>query len=155
MKTNEEILARYLSPESVDIFGAQRIALLCMLPFEMAKPYLHPDYVKASEDDSLPEDEAWRESVDIKEQILVFMPLAYESLKQGNEMETLEGLLYLKSWIWAVDEEFHDEIAPMFEEDFLDQGKGIIDKIANHLGYIPVIQDVDFEEVPEEESKDE
>jgi len=151
MKTNEQILERYLSPDSVDIFNAQRISLLCMLPYLMAKPYLEASYVTAYEDGSLPEEERWIEGVDINKQILDFLPDAYKALEVTNEMECLEGLLYLKSWIWAVDEEFHGVIEPLFEEDLLDKGKSILDAISTHFGYSPTIQDIDFEEIPKEE----
>jgi len=154
MKTNDEILARYLSDDSVDFFSAQRLALLCMLPFDMAKTYLEASYVTASEDGTLPEEEKWVENFDIKKQITDLLPSLHTALNKGDNMYVLEGILYLKAWIWAIDEEFHTEIEPYFEPGAIeDYGKELLNKISNHFGYKPTIEDIAFEEV--EENKEE
>jgi len=154
MKTQEEILARYQADESADFFGAQRLALLCLLPYEAAKPYLHPDYVKGVEDDTLPEEEKWKEGFDPKEDILEFIPQLYLGIQAGDQLWAMQSLLYVKSWIWATEPELYDKIAPEYEGDFLDCGKGIVDKLATHFNYKPDIEEVPFEEVPVEEPKD-
>ena len=154
MKTNEEILARYSSDESDDFFGAQKSALLCMLPLEIAAPYLNPAYVEASKDGSLPEDERWVENFDVKEQVLEVIPDLYEAIKLGDMMHAVEGLLYLKAWIWATDTEFHDVIHPMYEGPVDDSGsKDLTDLIAKHYNYQPTIEDVDFEEIEEDKKE--
>lgn len=152
-RTNEEILERYLSDESEDMLGAQRLALLCLLPFEMAKPYLTPSYVKAHEDGTLPEDELWGGSnFDAKENILAFLPDIYKMFNDRTtpEASLVEGLLHLKALVWVVDGDFHEELESLFVGDPQDEGKIILDKIASHFGYTPIIEDVAFEEVPEE-----
>jgi len=155
MKTSEQILERYLSQDSVDFFSAQRRALLGMLPFEMAKPYLDPSFVKATEDGTLPEEEKWIEGHDINKQILAVIPSVYKALYAGDEVSVSEGLLYLNAWIWAIDEEFHSVIAPLYDTDVTDEGKALLDGIAEHFGYVPFIEDVDYEEVPGEPVQEE
>jgi hypothetical protein len=151
MKTSEEILERYLSEESADFYGSQRLALLCLLPFEMAKPYLTPAYVKEHEEGTLPEDEQWEgEKFDAKANILAFLPDIYKWINSPTtSIATLqEALLHLKALVWVVDEPFHDTLEPLYIGDPQDEGKIILDKISEHFGYVPTIQDTDFEEVP-------
>lgn len=153
MKTSKEILERYLSEESADVFNAQRLALLCLLPFEMAKPYLSDDYIQAQETGMLPEDETWEgENFNPKSNILLFIPSIYELFenKSTSPAAIMESLLYLKSLIWVVDEPFHDELASLYLGDPQDEGKLLLDKVAKHFGWTPTVEDCEFEEIPSE-----
>jgi len=154
MKTSEEILERFLSAESADFFTAQRSVLMGALPYEMAKPHLDQSYVQQIEDGTLPDEEKWEENFVAKEQILELIPILYKALQTGNGAIVAEGLLYMKACVWMDDDKLYSEIEPMYQEDNLDLGKSIIDKIATHYGHKPSIEDVAFEEIPAEESKD-
>jgi hypothetical protein len=153
MKTSKEILERYLSEESADLFNAQRLGLLCLLPFDMAKPYLSDDYIHAQESGMLPEDETWEgENFKPTSAILLYIPGIYEMFenKSTSPATIMESLLYLKALVWVVDEPFHDELAPLYLGDPQDEGKIILDKVAKHFGWTPTIEDCDFEEIPSE-----
>ena len=154
MKNNQEILERYLSAESADIFNAQRLALLCLLPFDMAKPYLAKDYIEDYESGNLPDDEGWEgENFDPKANILLIIPELYRAF--GNKSTAIanlaESLLHLRSLLWVVDEPFLNEIDHLFVGDPQDEGKLILDKVAFHFGWTPPIDDVEFEEISDSE----
>jgi hypothetical protein len=153
LRTNEEILERYASEDSFDIFNAQRTALLCMLPYEVAKPRLDPVYVEKHEKGELLEDEVWKDGWDIKDQILDYLPHMYKSLKARNTFELSVGVCYLKTWVWAEDPTFYDVIHHMFEVDNID-GKIITDAIAKHYGYEDSITDIPFEEINTDEDNE-
>lgn len=150
MKTNEQILERYNSPETTDVFNIQKDILLSLLPFEAAKPYLDEKYVQGY--DELPEDEKWDENFNASEQIMILLPLVHKLITRNNTMEITRALLALKSLIWAADEPFHDEIASFYDQFDLNNVDTFVDKISNYFNYVPIIQDIPFEEIPNEEN---
>jgi hypothetical protein len=147
MKTNEEILERYNSPEVIDVFNIQKDLLLTLLPFELAKPYLDANYV-ASYDD-LPEDEKWDDNFNAGEQLMLFLPLMHKLVSKDNFVEIRKGLLAMRTFIWVADEAFFNEIDPFFQSYNLDDLDDVLKKVSNHFGYTPIIEDIPFEEIPE------
>ncbi len=153
MRTKEEIFARYQSDETEDMFGAQKTALLCMLPYEMAKPHLDPIYVEKHEKDELPEDERWKEDWDIKDQIIDFLPEIYRDLKKNDTYNVAIGFCYLRSWLWVDNPSFFDIIEPMFKEGGPADAKPIVDSIARFYGYEEPITEVPFEEIADNDTE--
>lgn len=153
MRTQEEILERYTSEDSEDMFNAQRTALLCMLPYEVAKPHLDPIYVAKHDGGELPEDEVWKEEWDVKEQILDFLPHLYSSLATGNSFELSVGLCYLRTWTWAEDDAFYNEVSEAFGEVVtFGAFREVLNRIAEHYGYEPPIVDTPFMEIVKDEN---
>ncbi len=148
MKTNEQILERYLSQESVDFFGTQRQILLCLLPYKMAKPYLDENYVMQHDNDTLPEDERWLEDADVKQQILDFLPGMYAFVYKGDTVSVTQGMAALKAWLWVYDEPFLDELLSEINDHCDD--RDILQMISTHIGYTPIIEDIAFEELPKD-----
>jgi len=149
MKTNQEILDRYLSNEVDDLFEAQKTALICMLPYDMAKPYLDDVYRQQHEDGTLPEGERWTDEWDLKGQILDFLPQIYKTLATGDDFNTSIGLLYIKTWIWAEDESFFDIVEPLYDKLAKRSDiKELLDIISKHYGYEESVTDIPFEELP-------
>lgn len=150
MKTNEQILERHNSDESIDIFNIQRDILLSLLPFEMAKPYLDGKYVQGYDD--LPEDEKWNENFRADEQILIFLPVVHKLISSNNTLEITKALLGLKALIWVADEEFHNNyLAPFYEQFDLNNVDDFVDTISKHFNYVPIIENIAFEEIPNED----
>lgn len=148
MKTNEEILARHNSDESIDVFNIQRDILLSLLPFEMAKDYLDKSYVQGYEE--LPEEEKWEDNFRADEQIMFMLPLAHKIITTSNIMEITRCLLALKALIWVADEAFHDKIATFYDQFDLNNVDVLVEDISKHFKYEPTIQNIDFEEIPNE-----
>ncbi len=146
MKTNEEILERYKSPDTIDVFNIQKDLLLTLLPFEMAKPYLDANYVAGYDD--LPEDEKWDDNFDAGEQLMLFLPLMHKLVSKDNFVEIRKGLLAMRTFIWVADEAFYNEIESFFYSFNLDDLDDVLKKISNHFGYTPIIEDIPFEEIP-------
>lgn len=149
MKTNEEILERYLSPETIDTFNIQRDILVSLMPFEMAKPYLDPDYVQHYQD--LPDDEKWDENFRADEQILIFLPVVYKVIRTDNIPEITKALLALKTLIWVADNTYYEEIASFFSESDLSNVDDFVYRVSKHFNYVPIIEDIAFEEIPKDE----
>jgi hypothetical protein len=147
MKTPEQILERYLSPASRDFFNAQRTVLMTLLPFKMAKPFLDPGYVEEAEKGSLPEDELWIEDIDPKEQLMKFFPEMHKIVGTEDTVSIIKGFLCIKTWIWVIDDQFFDHMELSFDESLLDNKDYILKKIADHYGYKPTIEDIEFEEI--------
>lgn len=147
MKTNEEILERYKSLETIDVFNTQKDLLLSLLPFEMAKPYLDANYVATYDD--LPEDEKWEENFNAGEQLMLFLPLMHKLISHDNFVEIRKGLLALKTFIWVADEEFYNTIEHYFNALTLDEVDEMLTKVNSHFGYTPIIEDIPFEEIPD------
>jgi predicted HAD superfamily phosphohydrolase len=133
MKTNEEILERYNSPETIDLFNIQKDLLLTLLPFELAKPYLDANYV-ASYDD-LPEDEKWEDNFNAGEQLMLFLPLLHKLVSNSNFVEIRKGLLAVRTFIWVIDEEFFNEVDPFFSSHDLNDLDDFLKKVSKHFGY--------------------
>jgi len=152
VRTNEEILERHASEDSFDIFNAQRTALLCMLPYEIAKPHLDPVYVQKHEDGTLQDDEKWKEGWDVKDQIIDYLPHMYKAMRAHNDFEISVGVCYLRIWVWTEDSSFYDVIDHMFESEMLDAGL-LTNAIAKHYGYEDSITDIPFEEINTDEDE--
>lgn len=158
MKTHDEILERYLSEESADAFSAQKLALLCLLPYEMAKPHLTPEYVNAADAGTLSEEEQWQEGLDPKESILSTLPEFYKAISNldtVNMFLLMEAFLHIKALVWVLDESVHDEISELYVGDPAETSKQILDRVSTLVGYIPYIEDADFEEVTTETAEEE
>ena len=147
MKTPEQILERYLSPVSRDFFTAQRAVLLTLLPFKMAKPFLDSGYVEQHENGTLPEDELWLDNVDAKEQMMNFFPEMYKIVGTEDTVSILKGFLCIKTWMWILDDEFYDSMELAFDDGLMNNKDFVLKKIANHFGYKPSIEDIEFEEI--------
>jgi hypothetical protein len=151
MKTNEQILERYLSQESVDFFGTQRQLLLCLLPYKLAKPYLDENYVMQHDNDTLPEDERWLEGGDLKKQLMDFMPGLDKAIHKGASGDIVQGFLALRVWLWVMEDEIYPEIEKDLNGELLaDQKEDLFKRIANHIGYKPIVEDIAFEELPKD-----
>jgi hypothetical protein len=151
MKTNEQILERHNSEDSLDFFNTQRQLLLCVLPYKMAKPYLDENYVMEHDNDTLPEDERWKEDTDLKEQLMTFMPGLDKAIHRGSTVDIVQGFLALRTWLWVLEDELYPEIEQqLLSGDSPNEAEDLFKKIANHLGYKPVIEDVEFEEIPKD-----
>ena len=148
MKTNEEILERFLSPLSADFFNAQRTVLINLLPFDMAKPYLDENYVSEHEAGTLPEDERWEESNDPKTLLMEHLAEMHKLIRSGDEMRLSSGLQWLKGLLWVVDADFYDRIHVLFGKDEVSMVDSSLKEISDHFGYKPIIEDVEFEEIP-------
>lgn len=146
MKTNEEILERYKSPETIDVFNIQKDLLLTLLPFELAKPYLDANYVATYDD--LPEDEKWEDNFNAEEQLMLFLPLMHKLVSNSNFIEIRKGLLAVRTFIWVIDDKFFNEIDHFFISHDLNDLDDFLKKVSNHFGYTPIIEDVEFEEIP-------
>jgi hypothetical protein len=149
MKTHEEILERYKSNDSIDFFNMQRNILLSLRPFELAKPYLDANYVQGYND--LPEGEKWYENFRADEQILIFLPVVHKLISKDNPIETTKALLALKSLVWVADETFYNEIASFYEEMDLSNVDAFVNKVSKHFNYVPIIEDIEFEEIPKDD----
>lgn len=150
MRTNEQILERHQSEESEDFFNIQRSILLCLLPFELAKPYLQEEYVKGHEDGSLPEDERWNEDIDVKAQMMTFMPDLQNFIYKGDTSGIVQGFLALRVWLWVIDEDFYDEVKDELINTVEESPEDLFRKISRHIGFSPAIEDIAFEEIPNE-----
>jgi hypothetical protein len=148
MKTKDEVLERFLSPDSQDFFNCQRSILINFLSFEMAKTYLDPGYIQAFEEGTLPEDEMWEEDVDPKEKLMEFLPEMYKVLYKGDEMHLTQGLYVIKTLIWMLDDKFSETMEEYFDEDMADQADFILTETSKHFGYKPHVEDIEFEEIP-------
>lgn len=147
MKTHEEILERFKSHETIDVFNVQKTLLLSLLPFELAKDHLNSNYIESYDD--LPEDEKWVENLNPKEQLISFLPLMNKIISQDNFVEIRKGLLLLKTYVWVVDEDFYKEIEHYFSALTLEDIDEMLLKVNKHFGYTPIIEDIPFEEIPE------
>lgn len=151
MKTQEEILERYNSAESEDMWGTQRLDLISLMTYENAKPHLTPDYIKSIEDGTCPEYEKWT-TLDVKAQIIDYLPFAYEKARTGRGLSAERSMHHYRTWIWAEDDDFYYEILP-FIDDYDDYGIKALDMIAKHYGYKEKsdgTETVEFEEIPKE-----
>lgn len=147
MKTNEEILERYKSPETIDLFNVQKDILLTLLPYEMAKDYLDANYVATYDD--LPDDEKWEDNFNAGEQLMLFLPLMHKLVSNANFVEIRKGLLAMRTFIWVIDEEFFNEVDSFFASHDLNDLDDFLKKVSNHFGYTPTIENIEFEEIPE------
>lgn len=147
MKTNEQILERLNDPEIIDFFDIQKNILVAFLPFELAKPYLNQAYVDNY--DELSDDEKWTESNDPIDSIIKIMPDIHTLMGRDNFMETKKGLLVLKALIWLDSDELYTQVEHYFMEPTIANMDEGLKVIAKHYGYVPVIEDIDFEEIPE------
>lgn len=145
-KTTEQILERIESPESIDFYNVQRSILISFLSFEDAKPFLSTSYVENY--DELPDDEKWVVG-DPKESLMLIFPVVYHLLDRDNFMETKKGLLVLKTLMWLVDEEYHNEVEHYFMEPTIANMEIGIKEISKHFGYSPTIENIEFEEISE------
>lgn len=147
MKTPEQILERYLSPVSRDFFTAQRSVLLTLLPFRLARPFLDEGYVEEYDKGSLPTDELWLENIDVNDQVMRFLPHMFRIVGTEDTVSILRGFLSLKSWIWALDDQFYDDMELYFDDGLINNKDFILKEIANHFGYKPSVEDIEFEEI--------
>jgi hypothetical protein len=152
MKTNEQILERYNSDDSIDFFGTQKQILLCVLPYKLAKPFLDENYVMEHDNDTLPEDERWVEGGDLKKQLMDFMPGLDIAIHKGASVDIVQGFLALRSWLWIMEDEIYPEIEKDLKGELLpEQREDLFKKIATHIGYKPIIENIEFEEIPKGE----
>ena len=137
IRSQEEILERFLKVE--DVFNAQKSDLSNFLQFDTCKHLLDPQVVKDIENGVGP---AWTLYTDAKEQILNYLPFAYEKARNQRGLSSARSLLHMKAWTWLDDEDFHQEICKLIEQegsnDSQDYGISILDKISEKYGYVEV-----------------
>lgn len=148
MKTNDQILERYNSEEAVDFFNIQRNVLLCLLPYKMAKPHLDEDYVMGHDNDTIPEDERWMDNVDIRQQMMDFMPKLHGFVYKGDTANISQGFLALRVWLWALEEEIYDLVEDQLMFTVNDSPEDLFQLISKSIGYKPAIEDISFIELP-------
>jgi predicted HAD superfamily phosphohydrolase len=113
----------------------------------LAKPYLDANYVASYND--LPEDEKWEDNFNAGEQLMLFLPLLHKLVSNSNFVEIRKGLLAVRTFIWVIDEEFFNEVDPFFSSHDLNDLDDFLKKVSKHFGYTPIIEDIEFEEIPE------
>ena len=105
MRTNEEILARYLD-RSEDVLGWASGDLLAMLPYEVAKPHLKEDVTEAR----------WAEvqKPNTREAILAqlknYMPFAWGKANDMRGLSANRSIDHMRNWVWLLGDEFPDHI---------------------------------------------
>jgi hypothetical protein len=151
MKTPEQILERFLSPESKDLYNVQKMQLLCSLPYHMAKEYIETSYTEAQENGTLPSDETWCDDVDVTDLIKAFFPDMYKRLYKGDQEGLVQSFLTLKTWLWILEHESYDEVATFCERYDIDKMEDCLRKVSNQFGYKHFIENVEFEEIKENE----
>lgn len=151
MKNNDEILERYLSDKSADFFGVQRQTLLALLPYKMAKPYLDSNYVMEHDNYELPEDEYWKDDTNAKDQLMSFMPVFYTYVHKGDVPNVVQGFLAIKVWLWVIDDGFYEEVESELINTVNESPEDLYYRVAKHIGYTPIIENIEFEELPKTE----
>ena len=128
MKTQEEILERFNQVD--DIFRTQKSDLIDFMSFDVAKPYLQPDYVSQVEAG----EQEWKSEIDSKSQILDYLPFAYDKAESEGWLSAARSMLHFKTWIWLDDEDFYNEVSDLID-NYTDYGIPALNKISTHYGY--------------------
>ena len=123
MRTDQEIIDRINARKEVDFFGFELTDLLIRLPFELAKPFLNPDF-KGEDWKVQPRD---RDSV-LKE-MLEYMPFAWDKASNCRGLSASRSMCHYMAWVWLAG----DDLGNLTEYEFY--GKDNLVKICQHYGW--------------------
>lgn len=130
IRNQQEIMDRFNSEESKDLFGTQMTDLLGFMDYENVKPHLIKEFIEKVEKG----EEVWTPKTDAKKEILNYLDFAYEKAENQRGLSAGRSMLHFKTWIWLDDDKFYNEILPLID-NYTNYGIPALDKIAAHYGY--------------------
>lgn len=122
IRTQDQILERF--NQSDDFMGIQAGDLIEYMDYEVAKPHLKQEYIQDVESGK----EAWQKRTDPLQEIVDYLPFAFEKAHGQRGLSAARSMLHMKTWIWLCDDEFY---------------KQIVDSIDNYCDYgLPVLEEI-------------
>ena len=122
MRTQDEIVARIREIKDADVFGFGRHALIDLLDYEHAKPFLK---------DGVTEEE-WGEPPTPIESIKDYLEFAWEKAMNKRGLSAARSLMKLEQWAWASGDE--TLMGLVNSRSYADYGKRQLAAVCRHLG---------------------
>lgn len=123
MRTDEEILVRIKSLESVDFFGFETTDLIVRLPFDKATPFLKPEATEANWE------QAPRDRESLLKEMQEYMPFAWEKANDGRGLSAGRSMAHYSAWTWLAG----DDLGEL--KDYQFYGKDNLVRICQHYGW--------------------
>jgi hypothetical protein len=123
MRTQDEIVARYLERKPEDPFANEVDIYLSFMDYSHAKPFIK---------DTVTEEE-WEENypvTDPRKEMIAYMPFAWDKANNCRGLSAMRSLQHYQAWLWLDDDE---KIWPTLEE-YQHYGKEHLVTICEYLG---------------------
>jgi hypothetical protein len=127
MKSQEEIVERYLQRKDEDFFGFETHEYLKALEFVHAQPYLKPEATA----------KAWGEPVyktddDVLREIKDYIGFAYDKAHSERGISANRSIQHYIAWTWLIDEEFSQVLDNEYRSNYDHYGLPILNMICEH-----------------------
>ncbi len=129
MRTQDEIVARIEERKKEDLLGFEISEYLAYLDYEHAKPYLKEGVTEKE----------WKECATLKtprEEILEYLPFAWEKANGERGISAERSVMHIIAWLWLDKSDILEKVEKMYEDEYCDYGKAILQFVGDHLGYV-------------------